>query len=530
MAAHMKITTCRHCLIKDFYALLHNHSHVIQRIHIHVREPGPCKSAFESNAFSDAPQLLDEMSRRDVVSLTALIGNFARQNQHKEAITLFSTMLHLNIRPNEYTFGTVTRSSVLLKDLYLGQQVHSFAKKIGLNSNVFVGSAVLDLYVKFSKIRDAERAFEDMYEPNVVSYTTLVRGYIKEGRLDEAIRIFWSMPERNVVSWNNMISGCSQIGHNEAAVNFFIEMLREGVMPSDCTFPCAMIAAANIGALGMGMSFHACAVKFFGGLDLFLANSLISFYAKCGSMENSLLVFNKLLTRNVVSWNAIICGYAQNGKGNEALEMYKKMKLSGVQPNDVTLLGLLLACNHVGLIDEGYKYFNQARLEDPSQVKAEHYASVVDLLSRSGRFQEAEKFIDDLPFEPGIGFWKALLGGCQIHSNLELGEFAARKILELDPGDVSSYVMISNAHSAAGRWNSVLKVREEMRERGLRRIPGCSWIEIKSKVHVFVTGDKRHGERDEIYRVLRFFIERLMDSQDTLPAEIFEFSQPIAAH
>ncbi|CAI9760732.1 unnamed protein product [Fraxinus pennsylvanica] len=262
----MKIATGRHYLIRDFYALLHNHSTEIKRIHIPAPEPQPCKSDCESNAFSNALQLLDEMSRRDVVSLTALIGNFARQNQHKEAITWFSTMLHLNIRPNEYTFGTVTRSCVLLKDLHLGQQFHAFAKKIGLNSNVFVGSAMLDLYVKLSNVGDAEKAFKDTYEPNVVSYTTLIRGYIRERRLEEAIRIFWSMPERNVVSWNNMISGCSQIGYNEEAVNFFVEMLREGVMPSDCTFPCAMIAAANIGALGMGMSFHACAVKFFGGV------------------------------------------------------------------------------------------------------------------------------------------------------------------------------------------------------------------------------------------------------------------------
>ncbi|KAL2502818.1 Pentatricopeptide repeat-containing protein [Forsythia ovata] len=438
-------------------------------------EPELCKSGSESNAIPDALQLLDEMSRRDVVSLTALIGHFAGQNQHKEAITSFSAMLHLNIRPNEYTFGTVIRSCVLLKDLHLGQQFQAFAKKIGLHSNVFVGSAMLDLYVKLSDIRNAERAFEDTYNPNVVSYTTLIRGYIKDGRLDEAVRIFWSMPERNVVSWNNMISGYSQMGHNEEAVNFFVEMLRKGVMPSDCTFPCAMIAAANIGALGMGMSFHASAVKFFGGLDLFLANSLISFYAKCGSMENSLLVFNKLQKRNVVSWNAIICGYAQNGKGKEALEMYTKMKLSGVQPNSVTLLGLLLACNHVGLIDEGYKYFNQARLEDPSLVKAEHYASVVDLLSRSGRFQEAEKFINDLPFEPGIGFWKALLGGCQIHSNLKLGEFACPENIGI--GSWRCFIICNDFKCTFCCWKMAECIEDKARYEG-ERTKEDSWKQL----------------------------------------------------
>ncbi|KAL2250550.1 pentatricopeptide repeat-containing protein At5g42450, mitochondrial isoform X1 [Sesamum indicum] len=460
-------------------------------------------------------QLLDEMLKRDVESATSLIGHFAKQNQHRQAILCFLRMLFLDITPNEYTFGTVIHSSVVLEDLHLGRQIHSYAKKISLSSNVFVGSSVLDLYVKLSNINDALRAFQDIHEPNVVSYTTLIRGYIKQGRFDEAGGVFRSMPERNVVSWNTMISGCSQSGKNEEAVNYFVEMLRDSVVPSQSTYPCAVIAAANVGALGIGRSMHASAIKFLGELSLFLANSLISFYAKCGSMEDSLLTFNKMRERNIVSWNAVICGHAQNGLGKDAIEMYEKMKVKGIQPNSITLLGLLLACNHVGLIDEGYKYFNQARYEDPSLLKSEHYACMIDLLSRSGRFQEAERFLHDLPFDPGVGFWKALLGGCQVHSNLELGEVAARKILELDPGDVSSYVMLSNAHSAAGRWQNVLDIRQKMREKGLSRTPGSSWIEIKSKVHVFVTGDKRHSSRDDIYMALGFFLQHVMDSQDT---------------
>ncbi|PIN15067.1 hypothetical protein CDL12_12298 [Handroanthus impetiginosus] len=468
-----------------------------------------------SNLNSGAHHLLDKIPKGNVESATALISHFSRQNQHREAVACFSTMLLLDIRPNEYTFGTVLHSSIALKDLHLGKQMHSYAKKIGLSPNVFVGSAILDLYVKLSNTGDAVRAFNDIHEPNVVSYATLLRGYIREGWFDEAVVFFRSMPEKNVVSWNTMISGCSQTGKNEEAVNFLVEMLREGVIPSESTFPCAIIAAANVGALGIGRSIHACAVKFLGNLCLFLANSLISFYAKCGSMEESLFIFNKMRERNIVSWNAMICGYAQNGEGNGAIEIYEKMTEEGIQPNSVTFLGLLLACTHVGLVNEGYKYFNKVRYEDPSLLKPEHYACMIDLLSRSGRFHEAQRFLQDLPFDPGVGFWKALLGGCQVHSNLELGEVAARKILELDPRDVSSYVMLSNAHSVAGRWQNVLSIRQKMREKGLSRIPGSSWIEVKSKVHVFVTGDKRHGNRDEIYLALGFLLEHVMDGGDT---------------
>ncbi|RYR56135.1 hypothetical protein Ahy_A05g021918 isoform A [Arachis hypogaea] len=395
--------------------------------------------------FQVACHMFEEMSDLTVTSATAIIGGFAKRHCHEEAVYLFSRMLASTIRPNEFTFGTVVHSSTVLGNVHLGRQLHACAAKIGLGSHVFVGSALLDLYVKLSTMEEALKAFRDTQHPNVVSYTTMI--------------------------------------------------------------------SANIAALGIGKSFHACAIKFLGKLDGFVGNSLISFYAKCGSIEESLLVFNKLLKRNIVSWNALICGYAQNGRGVEAIRFFERMRYTGPKPNEVTLLGLLLACNHAGLVDEGYSYFNQARLESPNLLKPEHYACMVDLLARSGRFTEAKHFLQSLHFDPGIGFWKALLGGCQIHSNMELGELAARKILALDPDDVSSYVMLSNAHSAAARWSDVSMLRTEMKEKGLKRIPGCSWIEVTGKVHVFLTADHSHTENEEIYVLLGIFYEHYRENE-----------------
>ncbi|XAR68988.1 hypothetical protein NMG60_11000419 [Bertholletia excelsa] len=474
-------------------------------------EPNAIGFRYENKVFPDACQLFDEMSHWDVVSATKIISRFSGQNRHGETIYLFSKMLMLNIRPNEFTFGTVIPSSTALRGLGSGKQLHACAIKMGLHSNVFVGSAILDLYAKLSTIEEAERAFADTLEPNVVSYTTLIAGYLKKELFDVALGLFWAMPERNVVTWNAMVGGYSQTGQNEEAVNLFVQMLREGLVPNKSTLPCVISAAANIAAIGIGRSIHACAMKFLGKLDLFVGNSLVSFYAKCGSMEDSFLVFNKLPERNIVSWNALICGYAQNGRGREALRFFQKMKLTGIKPNSVTLLGVLLACNHVGLLDEGYSYFNETRENDPSMLKPEHYGCMVDLLARAGRFEEAERFICDLPFHPGVGFWKALLGGCQIHSNMRLAELVARKILALDPGDVSSYVMLANAHSAAGRWQDAIMIRQEMKERGMIRVPGCSWIEVENRIHVFVTADRKHNEMDEIYMVLRIFYEHVTE-------------------
>ncbi|XP_055811635.1 pentatricopeptide repeat-containing protein At5g42450, mitochondrial [Solanum dulcamara] len=470
-----------------------------------------CPIQTETNAY----QLFDELPKRDVASATSLISRFARLNQHKKAMDIFSRMFEFNIRPNEFTFCVVIHSSVILDDPNLGKQFHAMSMKLGLQSNVYVGSALLDLYVKLTSVEEARVVFEDTHEPNVVSYTTLLCGYLKEQRFDEAMEIFRIIPERNVVSWNAMISGYSKKGRNEEAVNLFVEMLRRGFIPDQSTFPSLLSAAANMAVLGRGKSFHACAVKYLGEFGVFVGNSLVSFYAKCGSLEDSLRVFSRLPERNAVSWNALICAHAQNGRGDVAIELFKRMECMGIKPNSVTLLGLLLACSHIGLVDEAYSYFEQARTQDANLLKSEHYACMVDLLSRSGRFQQAEKFFRALPFDPGIGFWKALLGGCQIHSNTKLGEYAAEKVLALEPGDVSSYVMLSNAHSAAGRWKSVSIVRSEMREKGLKTIPGCSWVEIKCKIHVFVTGDKRHVHKPEIYELLGYFLEHAMKSQET---------------
>ncbi|XP_010529864.1 PREDICTED: pentatricopeptide repeat-containing protein At5g42450, mitochondrial [Tarenaya hassleriana] len=484
-------------------------SHVVQSWNFLSENP----EFEESDRIRHAHQVFDEIPEMDVVSATAAIGSFMKQNRHEEAICLFKRFFHLGIRPNEFTFGTVIGSSTLLRDAKLSRQLHACALKMGMSSNVFVGSSVLNCYVKLASLEEARKAFQDTHEPNVVSRTNLISGYLKDNNFEEALLLFGELAEKNVVSWNAMIGGCSQTGRNEEAVNLFVEMLREGMVPNESTFPCAITAVSNIPSHGTGKSFHACAIKFLGQrLNVFVGNSLISLYARCGNMEDSLLVFTKLQERNVVSWNSIIWGYAHNGRGSEAVAIFERVnKQSNLKPNRVTLLGLLFACNHSGLVDKGCFYFKKAVKDDPNSVKPEHYACLVDMLSRSGRFKEAEEFIHNLPFDPGIGFWKALLGGCQIHSNNPLSELAASKIIELDPRDVSSFLMLSNAHSVAGRWHKVSDIRREMKEKGMVRVPGCSWIELRGKVRVFVTADKNKELKGEIYGVLKVLVEHLSE-------------------
>jgi pentatricopeptide repeat protein len=456
------------------------------------------------------------MPYRDVVAATAAIGALGCRGRHRDAVDLFSQVLADGVPPNNFTFGTVLRSATALRDLRVGAQLHACVSKFGLCSNVFVGSALVDHYAKMGAMGEAQDALGDTHEPNVVSYTALINGFLKNGMFEDALRLFRCMPERNAVSWNAMIGGCSQAGLNEEAVSLFLEMCRQGVRPTESTFPCVLTSVANAGALGIGRSVHASAIKHFGTLDVYIGNSLVSFYARCASLEDSVLVFRKMEQKNVVSWNALICGYARNGRGQEALGAYEKMRAMGMKADNVTLLGLLFACNHAGLVDEGYSLFKTAQVDQPDILKADHYACVVDLLSRAKRFDDAKRFLEDLPFEPGVGFWKAMIGGCQIHWNKDLAESVAERIQALDPKDTSSYILLSNVYSAAGSWQSVSMVRRQIKEMGLKRITGCSWIQLQDKAHVFFNGDHRHPQSDEIYMMLELCLNTDEDDEHCL--------------
>lgn len=224
-------------------------------------------------------------------------------------------------------------------------------------------------------------------------------------------------------------------------------------------------------------------------IDDFVGSSLINMYAKCGSIHLAQQVFDNMFNRDVVSWNAIILGYGMHGYAENALALFREMQQEGVMPDHITFIAVLSACSHAGFVDEGCKYFVCMTSDHHITPRVEHYACLVDLLGRSGRLDEACNFIKNMPIEPGVGVWGALLGACGIHGNLELGEHVSEKLISLNPKNVSNYVSLSNIYAAAGRWDGVLKVRRLIKSAGIEKIPGCSWIEIKNEVHSFVVGD-----------------------------------------
>jgi pentatricopeptide repeat protein len=188
------------------------------------------------------------------------------------------------------------------------------------------------------------------------------------------------------------------------------------------------------------------------------------------------------------------------------------MQQIDMKPNHITFVGILSACSHAGLVDKGWQYFDCMDLDYSIMPRVEHYACMVDLLGRAGRLHEAEDFIKNMPLEPSASVWGALLGACKIHCNIQLGEHVAECLLELEPENVGCYVLMSNIYAMAGRWEGVEKVRKMMKDRGLKKIPGCSYVELNKKVHCFLTGDRSHAQTDEIYKILETLAGKMKEA------------------
>lgn len=233
-----------------------------------------------------------------------------------------------------------------------------------------------------------------------------------------------------------------------------------------------------------------------------VANSLIDMYARCGQVEFARQVFAAMRKRTVVSWNSMIVWLAANGRCTDAIEHFEAMRREGFKPDAVTFTGVLTACSHAGLTEQGLRYYDVMRSEYGIPTRMEHYGCVVDLLGRAGRLDEAMSVVETMPMRPNEVVLGALLAGCRMHGDVDMAEQLMQHLLELDPGGDSNYVMLSNIYAAVGKWDGAGKVRNLMKARGVKKRPGYSAVEIDGDVHEFVSGDRAHREADEIHEML----------------------------
>eukprot|EP01018_Ginkgo_biloba_P036666 Gb_31696 [translate_table: standard] len=454
----------------------------------------------------DARRRFDEMSQRDVISWNALIAGYAKDDRGVEAVKLYQKMQLEGIKPDVITWngmiagytqnGHGDNALKLLRQMQLA----------GTNPDSVTISSVLSACAQLAALRQGQEihayVIRSRFEIHAAVGSALVAMYVGCGIVEDACHVFDQMSERDIVVWNAMIAGYAQKGYSNHALKLFRHMQIVGIKPNMVTIVSVLPACARLAALRQGKEIHDYIIRGDFDVDVFMWNALIDMYAKSGSIKDARCVFDKMFQRDVISWNAMIAGYGMHGHGEDALAVFSQMQQAGIEPNHITFTCVLSACSHAGLVDEGWKYFNCMSQDYHITPNVEQYACLVDLLGRAGRLDEAQDFIKKMPLEPNVGLWGAVLGACRIHCNIELGQYAADHLFELEPENAGNYVLLSNIYSAAGQWDNATKVRKMMKDRGLKKPPGYSWIEVNKRVHAFLVGDRSHPQIEEIYTTL----------------------------
>ncbi|KAH7569932.1 hypothetical protein JRO89_XS05G0020600 [Xanthoceras sorbifolium] len=456
-----------------------------------------------------ARRLFDKMPQPNIFSWNTILSAYSKSGHLSEMQYIFNRMPDHGFESlNRITFSTMLILSSSKGRVDLGRQIHGQIVKFGFGSYVFVGSPLVDMYAKIGLIYDAKRVFDGMLERNVVMYNTIITGLLRCGLVEESERLFHYMKEKDSISWTTMITGLTQNGLERKAIDFFRGMRLEGLamdqytFGNDFTLGSVISSCANLASLEEGAQFHGHALV--SGLISFItvSNALITLYGKCGSIEDSHQLFNGMNIRDEVSWTALVSGYAQFGKANETIELFERMLAHGMNPDGVTFIGVLSACSRAGLVEKGRRYFESMVEEHGITPIHDHYTCMIDLLSRAGRLDEAKTFINKMPFCPDAIGWATLLSSCRTHGNVEIGKWAAESLLELEPQNPASYILLSSIYALKGKWDLVSQLRKRMRDKGVRKEPGCSWIKYNNKVHIFSADDQSSPYSDKIYAEL----------------------------
>ncbi|KAJ9159458.1 hypothetical protein P3X46_024966 [Hevea brasiliensis] len=474
----------------------------VQQVHTHILKVGLITDPFVCNGlvavyakcFKDlasARLLFDEMPDKGVVCCwTSLIAGFAQSGQSEEVLRLFCVMMvREKLRPENDTMVSVLSACSNLEIFQIEKWVTALSEFTnGIESKTSscdsLNNVLVYLYGKWGKIEKSRERFDDIScngKRSVLPWNSMINAYVQNGFPLEALSLFRLMAENptcrpNHVTMVSVLSACAQIGDLELG-KWVHDYLK------------------SKGSKGV--------LEF----NTFLSTSLIDMYSKCGSLDKAKEVFNQMVSKDVVSFNTMIMGLAINGEGMEAVKLFSTMQEFGLHPNAGTFLGLLWACSHSGLSDEGRKIFRDMSSSFVILPKLEHYACYIDLLARNGHLEEAIKVATSMPFKPNNFVWGALLGGCLLHSKPDMAKLVYKRFLEVDPANSAGYVMLANVFAVDHRWSDVSALRWFMKEKGVKKQPGCSWISINGVVHEFLVGSPLHPQIESIHHMLHGLVK-----------------------
>ncbi|KAF0926007.1 hypothetical protein E2562_020691 [Oryza meyeriana var. granulata] len=452
-----------------------------KQIHTHAIKTNLESDEYVKNALIDmyakcehlteARAVFDALAEDDAISYNAMIEGYAKLGDLAEAMDIFRRMRYCLLRPNLLTFVSLLGVSSSQLAIELSKQIHGLIIKSGTSSDLYAASALIDVYSKCSLVNDAKAVF------NMLHY-------------------------RDMVIWNSMIFGHAQNEQGEEAVKLFNQLLISGMAPNEFTFVALVTVASSLASMFHGQQFHARIIKAGVDNDPHVSNALIDMYAKCGFIKEGRMLFESTCGKDVICWNSMISTYAQHGHAEQAHQIFQLMGEAEIEPNYVTFVGVLSACVHAGLVDEGLHHFNSMKSNYGIEPGIEHYASVVNLLGRPGKLDAAKEFIERMPIKPAAAVWRSLLSACHLFGNVEIARYAAKMALLADPTDGGPYVLLSNIYASKGLWTDVHNLRQRMDSAGTVKETGYSWIEVTKEVHTFIARGREHPEAELIYSVL----------------------------
>lgn len=416
----------------------------------------------------------------DIISWNSLIWGCGKSGFLNLALEQFCLMRSFGYSPDHFTVSTVITVCSDLQDLEKGEQIFAFCIRLGFLSNTIVSSASIDLFSKCNRLEYSVCVFEEIYEWDSVLCNAMISSYV----------------------WH---------GFGENAWQLFVLTLRENLRPTEFTVSSVLSSLSSLLPVRQGSQIHSLVVKSGLESDAVVASSLVEMYAKFGLIDSAMETFSRISARDLISWNTMIMGLAHNGRVEDALNIFKELLIGGSAPDKITISGVLLACNVGGLVDEGLSILSLMEKEYGVVPEIEHYACIVDMMSRGGRLKEAMDIVELMPIEPGGVIWESLLCACEVCGDLRLIERIAERIMELKPQSSLPYLVLAQAYEIRGRWEGIVRIRKAMKEKGVRKVTECSWIGIKNHVYVFKENQLLPIGGKDLNMILRLLIQEIKD-------------------
>ncbi|KAK9122399.1 hypothetical protein Syun_020016 [Stephania yunnanensis] len=577
------------CDLSNFHTHLlqtHQTPHSIHQVHAQIITTGSSKSSFTAThlvkSYAKAGNLkwarlvFESVHKKRVFLWNSMIRACSVYSLWSEIVELYVRMEGESVVPDHYTLPFVAKAFGVLCCVEEGKRVHDVAKRIGIDGNVYVGTALVEMYVEFGEVGVAYDVFDEMPVRDVVAWTSMISGFVDHGKYWEAVKVFrdmrlgeckpnWvtvlsvipacdfdvhsfvvklgfdfceevqtamlnmyvkggkitiarnlfdEMLEKNLVSWTVMVSGYSQNGCAEEALSLFYEMLTMSDHEPDSAMAASVSqACAQLGSLSCGEMMHGYFVQTGSISELSVETALVDMYAKCGSIRAAQRVFDGIQCRNLVTWSALIAGYGYHGFGSKALDLFEQMKSEGFTPDETVFLSVLSACSHSGLVFEGKEYFNLMRKAYNVIPGTKHYACMIDLLGRAGLVDEALDLIKRMPVEADANVWGALLSSCKTVGNVKVAEYASKRLFELESDSPDYHVLLANIYAGCGKWDDVSSIRSVIRSKGEKKTPGCSFVEVNCQLHTFLAKDMTHPKFDNIISILKTLHTSVSDNQ-----------------